>query len=127
MTQFQAMLEFLGALLVTWPIHLVPAIAIALPTAILTRKAFGWHASDLTGFFVPWLVWCVVFAFGPRPASLTSAVAESLLVGLAVGVGFFSLPHLAKKARATLLRPILLASACVLALVLWAVFPLLGE
>ena len=123
----RGIIEFLGALLMTWPIHAVPAIVLALPSYLLTRRSFAWRWSDLLGLVIPWLVWFGVFAFGRRPASLSSALVESLLLGCGVGVGYFLLATIGKQGPLPGLRRWMLGIVCAFAVALWAFFPFLNE
>lgn len=127
MSQTEAMLEFLGAIVFMWPVHAIPAIAIAVPTALLTRKSFSWRPYDLLGLLLPWLVWATAFAFGPRDASLSSAVVESFALGCGVGSAYFLLVLLSRRASVATVRLGMLCSLCAAALAVWAFFPFLGE
>jgi hypothetical protein len=119
--------EFIAALLVTWPIHAVPALVFAVPTFLLTRKRIAWRSTDCLGFVIPWFVWFLVFAFGSRAASLSSAVIESLLLGCVVGLSSVAFVFLQTRISSSTIRPWLLASVCTFAIVMWAFFPFLGE
>jgi multisubunit Na+/H+ antiporter MnhB subunit len=72
-------------------------------------------------------MWVLVFAFNRRPASLTSALFESLLLGSAVGLNFIALAVLAKRFNPHKMRLALMALMCGLAVLLCAFFPVLGE
>jgi hypothetical protein len=121
------MFEFITALLVTWPIHAIPALIFAVPTFFLTRKKITWHSTDFLAFGLPWLVWFLVFAFGPRAASLSSATAESLLLGCVIGLSFVVFAILQMRINSYTIRLWLLAFACAFAVVMSAFFPFLGE
>jgi hypothetical protein len=69
----------------------------------------------------------LLFAFGPRPASLTSAIFESLLLGSMVGLSFVALAVLGKRFNPDKMRLVLSALMCGSAVLLWALFPFLGE
>ena len=122
-----AVLEFLTAILFTWLIHAVPAVVGALPSYLLTRRSFAWRLHDLLGLVIPWLVWAVVFSFGPRPASISSALVESFLLGCGVGVGYVFLASIGRLNPHPALRNWLLGIVCALAVGLWAFFPFLNE
>lgn len=119
--------EFFLALLVTWPIQVVPALIIAVPTVLLARKRVTWHRRDSLAFVLPWLLWVICFAFGPRPASLTSAMLESVLLGCVVGLCFVAFAVLSKQVNPDKMRLALPALMCSIAVLLWALFPFLGE
>ena len=119
--------EFLLALLVTWPIQAIPALIIAVPTVLLTRRRMMWHKRDCLTLVFPWLLWVLLFALGRRPASLTSAICESLLLGSLVGLNFFALAALSKRINPDKMRIVLPALMCGIAVLLWALFPFTGE
>jgi len=127
MSQMEAVLGFLAALLITWPIHALPAIVGAVPSYLLTRRSFVWEWGDLLGLVIPWLVWFVVFAFGPRPASLSSALVEGFLLGCGVGVGYALMASIGRHGPLPGLRRWMLGIVCAYAVALWAVFPFLNE
>jgi hypothetical protein len=121
------MYEFLLALLLTWPIHAIPAGIIAIPTILLTRRRMKWYKKDGLALAFPWLMWVLVFAFNRRPASLTSALFESLLLGSVVGLNFITLVVLAHRFNPYKMRLALMALMCSIAVLLCAFFPVLGE
>jgi hypothetical protein len=121
------MLEFVAALLVTWPIHMLPALFLAAPTYYLTRKKIAWRSTDFLGFVLPWLIWVLVFTFGPRAASLSSAIGESVLLGFLVGLGFIVFALLHKQINSSQIRLWLLTLVCTFAVLMWALFPFIGE
>lgn len=111
----------------TWPIHAIPGLIIGVPTVLLTRTKMKWRKKDSLIFVLPWLLWALCFAFGPRAASLSSAMCESLLLGSAVGLSFVALAVLARRFNPDKLRRTLPALVCSIAVLLWAFFPFLGE
>jgi hypothetical protein len=117
------MSEFLGALLVMWPLHVLCALICAVPTFLLTRKRIKWRLLDCLPLVLPWLLWSCLFAFGPRPASLSSATVENALLGFAVGLGIFLFAFYPGRIS----RLGLLGLLSMLAIALWGVFPVLGE
>jgi len=121
------MLEFLSSLLVTWPIQLVFGLIFAVPTILITRKWIVWYRGDAINFFVPWMIWLVLFAFGPRDASLTSAICENTLLGFAIGLNFVVFAFTQKLSKPFYARPWPLVALCVFAAAMWAMFPFLGE
>ena len=121
------MLEFLEALLILWPVHALIALVFAVPTYLITRKRMIWHGTDCFAFVIPWLLWFAIFAFGPRAASLTSAIAENILLGCAVGVSSIVFVLLERRLTPTSVRRWLLSIICGFAVVMWAAFPFLGE
>lgn len=121
------MFEFLISLLVTWPIQAIVALLFAGPAVVLTRKKTIWRWRDLLAFLAPWLLWFVVFAFGPRSASLPSAILESSMLGLFVGFSFVVFAILQTRAKSPPGRLWFLSSACIFAVIVWALFPFLGE
>ena len=118
--------QFLEALLCTWPVYAVPPFIVLIPTIFLTRKRVVWRLSDALGFILPWLVWVVLFAFGPRDASLASALYESLLLGCGLAMAFIAFAIVGDK-RPYFLRALLLLLMFVSAGLTWAFFPFLPE
>jgi hypothetical protein len=119
--------QFLAAVLMTWPIYLLPAIIFAAPTAIVTRKKVAWRWADCSVFILPWSLWAIFFALGQRRASLSSALFENLFLGLMAGFSFVLLAYLRVRKRDVSGRALILISLCVAAVVTWACFPFLGE
>lgn len=121
------MTEFLAAVLITWPLHMVVALIFAVPTFFLTRTKARWSAIDVLGFILPWLVWFLAFVFGPRAASLSSAILESLLLGLLVGFAYVVFAFLQTRMKVRHLRAEILGAVCVFEILVWAIFPFIGE
>lgn len=122
------MFEFLESLAVTWVIHVLVGALLAIPTFLITRRKFAWKQADLLAFVIPWLAWFIVFAIGPKAASITSAVCESVLLGGAIGCAFIALPRLRIKSIGPVaLRIRYLGFLCAFAILMWALFPFIGE
>ena len=75
------MLEFILAMALTWLFFAPPAALISLPIWFFAKRRTELTRADTLLFVVPWLVWALLFTFGPRPASLSSAIVEALILG----------------------------------------------
>jgi len=121
------MVAFVLALFLTWPVHAAAGAFFSIPAILLNHKRLRWERRDYLTFVVPWLAWLVVFAFGPRAASLSSAIVEVILLGGVAGLGLLPLIYLSRRFSLPAMRPWLLAVLCVVAVLIWACFPFLGE
>jgi hypothetical protein len=80
-----ATLEFIAALVCTWPMHALAALLFIGPT-VMFRRHRGLPTQAWQFVLLPWLAWLFAFIFWPSPKSLTTAVVDSLALGVTAGL-----------------------------------------
>jgi hypothetical protein len=116
------MIEFPVALLAIWAIFSLPSALVG--AAFVWRQVFANPGLALTFVVVPWAAWLMFFLFVGRYGSLTTAVFSNVLVGLVEGVALTIIFKTASGRRA---RNIVLGAASLVAVLIWAVVPVMGE
>jgi MFS superfamily sulfate permease-like transporter len=73
---------------------------------------------------VPWAAWLMFFLFVGRYGTLTTAAVSNVLVGLVEGI---ALTVIIKQAPGRRAHNIVLGAASLVAVLIWALVPVLGE
>ena len=120
------MLEFLAAMAMTWFFHAVPALIVCAPIWIFGRHRVLWSRIDYLIIVIPWAIWVLLFIFGPRPGSLSSALVEAVTLGILTAIAPI-LRVSATQVNPSLLRYIGFGVVTLSGIFLWALVPFIGE
>jgi hypothetical protein len=121
------MIEFIIAMATTWLFFAVPAVLLALPVWFLGKRRTQWSGFDALVFVIPWAVWVTLFTFGPRDASLSSAVVESVILGCLAPLALILRVIGGDKWNSKYTRIIGFAAVSIIGIALWAFVPFIGE
>jgi len=121
------MVEFIMAVAITYLFFAVPAILLALPVWFFGRHRIKWSGFDVLVFVIPWAVWALVFTFGPRDASLSSAIVESVVLGFLSPLALVIRVIGGDKWNPKYSRIIGMAAVSIIGILLWGFVPFIGE
>jgi hypothetical protein len=115
-------IEFLVALLAIWAIFSLPSALVG--AGLVWRHVFSNPGAAFRFVVVPWAAWLMFFLFVGKHGSLTTAIVSNVLVGLVEGIALTIIIKNASERRA---RNIVLDAASLVAVLIWAFVPVMGE
>ena len=121
------MMEFILVMASTWLLFAVPAVLLSLPVWFFGRRRTRLSWADALFLVIPWAVWVILFTFGPRDASLSSATVESVILGCIAPLALVLRIIGGEKWNSKYTRIIGLAAVSIIGIMLWGFVPFIGE
>lgn len=110
---------------ILWYAALAGTLAVVI--LALTRNGVWSNLGEFNLVWLPWLVWFLLFIFGGRYNSLSSALVESILLAAAAGIGIGLIPTLRKRIKERESRIAYTIILVLMSIALVYTFPVLGE